>query len=89
MDNVAAKSFEESLKELESLVKGFESGHFTLDQAIAAYERGLSLKEHCLSKLQQAKSKIETVMAEKSSPDTREVSGIPPAIATGESASES
>jgi exodeoxyribonuclease VII small subunit len=63
--NVPVQSFEESLKELEGLVKQFESGEFTLDQAIAAYERGFFLKEQCLTKLQQAKAKIESVMAEK------------------------
>jgi len=89
MNDVAAKSFEESLKELESLVKGFESGQFTLDQAIAAYERGISLKEQCLSKLQQAKSKIETVMAEKTSSSRGEGAATQPATATGEAVSES
>jgi exodeoxyribonuclease VII small subunit len=63
---IAPQNFEEALKELESLVKKFEGGQFTLDQAIAAYERGFFLKEQCLAKLQQAKAKIESVMAEKS-----------------------
>jgi exodeoxyribonuclease VII small subunit len=49
-------------------VKKFEDGQFTLDQAIAAYERGFFLKEQCLAKLQQAKAKIESVMAEKTAP---------------------
>ena len=66
--SMASQSFEEALKELEGLVKKFEDGQFTLDQAIAAYERGFFLKEHCLAKLQQAKAKIESVMAEKTSP---------------------
>lgn len=71
-NTVPAQSFEESLKELEGLVKRFEDGQLTLDQAIEAYERGLYLKEHCFAKLQQAKAKIESVMAEKQSPDPQD-----------------
>jgi exodeoxyribonuclease VII small subunit len=58
------KTFEEALKELEDIVKQFELGKFTLEEAIAAYEKGLALKQHCLSKLQQAKTKIDIVTKE-------------------------
>lgn len=58
-----SKTFEEALKELEDIVKQFEEGRFTLDEAISAYERGIVLKQYCAQKLQQAKAKIETVAA--------------------------
>jgi exodeoxyribonuclease VII small subunit len=60
------QSFEESLKELEGLVKRFEEGQLTLDQAVEAFTRGTVLKKQCEMKLQQAKSKIELVTAEQS-----------------------
>ncbi len=64
------QSFEESLKELEGLVKRFEEGQLTLDQAVAAFTRGTLLKKQCEVKLQQAKSKIELVTAEQSGSDS-------------------
>jgi exodeoxyribonuclease VII small subunit len=64
-ENIATKTFEEALKELEGLIKKFEEGQFTLDEAINAYEAGVLLKDHCLTKLQQAKAKIDIVMADK------------------------
>ena len=60
------QSFEESLKELEGLVKQFEEGQLTLDQAVEAFTRGTLLKKQCELRLQQAKSKIELVTAEQS-----------------------
>jgi exodeoxyribonuclease VII small subunit len=64
------QSFEESLKELEGLVKRFEEGQLTLDQAVEAFTRGTLLKKQCALKLQQAKSKIELVTAEQSGTDS-------------------
>ena len=64
-ENIATKTFEEALKELEGLIKKFEEGQFTLDEAINAYEAGVLLKDHCVTKLQQAKAKIDIVMADK------------------------
>jgi exodeoxyribonuclease VII small subunit len=65
MEELKEKSFEEALKELEAIVKQFEEGKFTLDQAVVAYERGMLLKQHCADKLQHAKTKIEKVVTEK------------------------
>lgn len=69
---LAEQSFEESLKELEGLVKRFEEGQLTLDQAVEAFTRGTILKKQCEMKLQQAKSKIELVTAEQSRSDSAE-----------------
>ena len=52
-------SFEDAMKELELLIKCFEEGQMTLDQAIQAYERGTSLKKQCFAQLKQAREKIE------------------------------
>jgi exodeoxyribonuclease VII small subunit len=55
-------SFEEALKELESIVKKIDSGEETLESAITSFERGSELKKHCQSKLDQAKLKIEKII---------------------------
>ncbi len=54
-------SFEESLQELESIVDRLESGQGSLDDAIAAYERGSMLKKHCQRKLDEARMKVEKI----------------------------
>ncbi len=49
------------MKELEGIVRALESGSADLDKAIADYQRGNALKEHCLSKLSEAKLKVEQI----------------------------
>ena len=60
-DDIAAMSFEDALAELEQIVRGLESGERKLDEAIAAYERGASLKKHCETKLREAQAKIDKI----------------------------
>lgn len=54
-------SFEDALKELETIVKDLEGGKSRLEDAIAAYERGAALKRHCESKLAEARAKVERI----------------------------
>ena len=54
-------SFEDSLRELETIVRGLESGETPLEQSIKAYERGIALKQHCENKLRDAQAKIEKI----------------------------
>ncbi len=54
-------SFEAAMKELETIVRALESGSADLDKAIADYQRGNALKEHCLAKLNEAKLKVEQI----------------------------
>ena len=71
-------TFEEAIKELELLVDSLDKGDISLDEAIAAYDRGSQLKDHCQNKLNEAKMKVETIQSsdnidtvlEKSSPFT-------------------
>lgn len=58
---IAALSFEVAMKELEQIVRGLEAGEADLDKAIADYQRGNALKEHCLKKLSEAKLKVEQI----------------------------
>lgn len=58
---VESLNFESALAELETIVKGLESGKTSLEESINAYERGIALKKHCEKKLQEAQSKIEKI----------------------------
>lgn len=60
-DPVDQMSFEEALKELESVVGQLERGDVALDQSIALYERGAALKEHCAKKLNEAEEKVAKI----------------------------
>ena len=54
-------TFEEAMGELEKLVDSLDKGDVSLDEAIAAYDRGSQLKDFCQTKLQEAKMKVETI----------------------------
>jgi exodeoxyribonuclease VII small subunit len=58
---VESLNFEDALNELRTIVERLESGKGSLDDAIAAYERGAQLKAHCEAKLKEAQLKIEKV----------------------------
>ena len=56
-------TFEEAMQELEKLVDSLDKGDVSLDEAIAAYDRGSQLKDYCEKKLQEAKMKVDTIQA--------------------------
>ena len=63
-DSVLDKmTFEEAMNELENLVESLDKGDISLDQAMAAYDRGSQLKDHCQKKLSEAKMKVETIQS--------------------------
>ena len=52
--SIESLSFEEAMGELETIVRGLESGQAKLDDSISSYERGTALKNHCETLLKQA-----------------------------------
>ncbi len=60
-DSIKELSFEQALKELETIVKGLESGQTDLEKSITDYTRGAQLRDHCLTKLNEAKLKVEKI----------------------------
>ena len=58
---VEQMTFEQAMKELESVVGQLERGDVALDQSIALYERGAALKEHCEKKLSEAQEKVAKI----------------------------
>ncbi len=59
---IAAMSFEDSLAELEKIVRDLEEGQGKLEDAIGAYERGARLKQHCEAKLREAQAKVDKIV---------------------------
>ena len=62
-DPIEKMTFEDAMKELENLVDSLDKGDVSLDEAIAAYDRGSQLKDHCQKKLNEAKMKVETIQS--------------------------
>lgn len=58
---VTKMSFEDAMKELETVVGQLESGDVPLEDSIALYERGAALKEHCQKKLAEAEEKVAKI----------------------------
>lgn len=52
-------SFEEALKQLESIVETMEGGNVPLDELVAKFEKGTELLRHCQRKLGEAELKVE------------------------------
>ncbi|MEM6798324.1 MAG: exodeoxyribonuclease VII small subunit [Planctomycetota bacterium] len=52
------RTFEELLAELESAVGSLEGGELGLDEALAAYERGVKRLRRCHAQLEAAEQKI-------------------------------
>jgi len=59
--NVDELSFEDAMRELETVVGQLERGDVALDQSIALYERGAALKARCEAKLKEAEEKVAKI----------------------------
>lgn len=52
-------AFEEAFRELEETVQRLEKGELTLADAIAVYERGMALAQHCSDTLDAADLQVQ------------------------------
>lgn len=59
-----ANTFEEKMKELETVVAGLEKGDLELDKAIEMFESGIRISKECNKKLEEAERKIN-ILVEK------------------------
>ena len=59
---IGEMSFEDALRELESIVSRLEQGEVDLEDSIALYERGTALKAHCEKKLKGAEARLEKIV---------------------------
>jgi exodeoxyribonuclease VII small subunit len=70
---LASLSFEDALAELEEIVRSLEGGKGSLAQAIADYERGSALRQHCERKLAEAEAKVQAIVEGAGGPTLRDV----------------
>ena len=59
---IADMSFEDALRELETIVERLERGDAALEDSIAIYQRGAALKAHCEGKLRDAQLKVDKIV---------------------------
>lgn len=60
--------FEQSLEQLETLVEGMEQGEMSLEDSLAAYERGVGLYRRCQQALEQAELRVK-LLSDPDRPD--------------------
>ena len=63
--------FEKSLEQLETLVDNMERGELSLEQSLAAYERGVGLYRRCQQALEQAELRMK-LLSDPEKPDEAE-----------------
>lgn len=71
INNIQDMSFEQAMNELEGLVRRLEEGRLSLEDAISSYERGTALRTHCETKLRAAKLKVEQVLGDQETNDSK------------------
>ena len=68
MTEIATMSFEDAMKELESVVSRLESGKASLEDSIKLYERGAALRAHCEARLREAEERVEKITLAQGQP---------------------
>ncbi|HSI89292.1 MAG TPA: exodeoxyribonuclease VII small subunit [Pyrinomonadaceae bacterium] len=58
------KTFEESLDQLEAVVKRLEEGDMPLEESLELFEKGVRLSRDCRDRLTKAERRIEVLMKE-------------------------
>jgi exodeoxyribonuclease VII small subunit len=66
--------FEQSLDALEALVEKMEQGQLSLEDSLAAYERGVGLYRRCQQALEQAELRVR-LLSDPEQPDGAEAFG--------------
>lgn len=57
-----AQPFEQSLSELEAVVRQLESAELPLEQALELFEKGMLLSDSCRKQLTAAETRVEILM---------------------------
>ena len=68
--------FEHSLDELEQLVEKMEQGEMSLEDSLAAYERGVVLYRRCQAALEQAELRVR-LLTDPDQPDNAQAFASP------------
>jgi exodeoxyribonuclease VII small subunit len=58
-------SFEESLKQLETIVGKLERGDLPLEESVRLFEEGIKLSDACKTDLETAEGKVQMLLKQK------------------------
>ena len=59
------KKFETALEDLEQVVEQLDSGELSLEDSLAAFEKGVGLVKFCNEKLNEVEKKVELLVKDK------------------------
>jgi exodeoxyribonuclease VII small subunit len=57
--------FEEAIADLEQVVEELESGDLSLEDSLAAFEKGVGLVRYCNQRLSEVEKKVELLVKDK------------------------
>lgn len=66
------QNFEQSLKQLETIVAQMERGDVTLEDSVKLFEEGTKLAEQCKQQLAEAEGKVEILIKQRNGAMKRE-----------------
>jgi exodeoxyribonuclease VII small subunit len=61
MDQPANKTFEDVLRDLEGIVEQLETGNLSLEEALGAFEEGVTLVRYLGDKLTEVEKRVEVL----------------------------
>ena len=64
--------FETAMRDLEELVDRLEQGDLSLEESLAAFERGVMLTRACQTALKEAEQKVEILLKKGGEPAVEE-----------------
>jgi len=70
--NKTADSYEQIFVELENIVEKMESGDISLEKSLELFEKGMFLIKHGKKKLDQAESRVKTILNDSDSQIAKE-----------------
>ncbi len=59
---MAKKTYEQAIKQLESIVEELETGDIPLEKAFKKFEDGMNLSRHCSKILDETENKVTLLM---------------------------
>ena len=68
------------MRELEELVERLEQGDLSLEESLAAFERGVTLTRTCQSALKEAEQKVEILLKKAGEPVVEEFAPDEPKV---------
>lgn len=64
-DDSQPLKFEAAIEDLEHVVEQLESGDLSLEDALAAFEKGIGLVRYCNQKLSEVEKRVEFLVRDK------------------------